>query len=70
MKRAQSTNSTGLKSWARPESKQVYLVILLTLVFYATSLREGHDWGGDYSQYLLHAQTFIEGGNYTDLGYL
>ena len=70
MKPEISSDSARQRNWARPESKQVYLVILLTLVFYATSLREGHDWGGDYSQYLLHAQTFIEGRDYTDLGYL
>ena len=39
----------------------VVSVIAISFVLFATALREGHDWGGDYAQYLLHAQAILDG---------
>ncbi|MDA0746850.1 MAG: hypothetical protein O2954_10040, partial [bacterium] len=38
--------------------------ILAAAFFYATSVRDGHDWGGDFAQYILHAQALLQGQPY------
>jgi len=52
------------------DSLYVILGILLVFLFQATAARDGHDWGGDYSQYILHAQQLVQGQPYADLGYV
>lgn len=34
------------------------------------ALREGHEWGGDFSLYIAHAKNLVEGVSYADTGYL
>ncbi len=38
--------------------------ILCAFIFYSSAVRDGHDWGGDHAQYILHAQTLLQGANY------
>ena len=55
----------------RIKQPQVFYCILgLALLLYGTAVRDGHNWGGDFSQYILHAQNLINGLSYTDLGYV
>jgi hypothetical protein len=48
----------------------VLLGIVLIFLFHATSVKQGHNWGGDFSQYILHAQQLVQGHPYADLGYV
>ena len=45
-------------------------VIACTIALYAFTARDGHNWKGDFSQYIMHAQNLIQGNAYTDLGVL
>jgi hypothetical protein len=45
-------------------------LIACTIALYALSARDGHNWKGDFSQYIMHAQNLIQGKSYTDLGVL
>lgn len=47
-----------------------WLIALFVGTFYALSIREGHRWGGDFSQYIHHAQRLAEGGHYLDIHYI
>ena len=46
------------------------VLILIIGVFYLGTLREGHEWGDDFSQYILHAKNIVEGREYSDTGYI
>jgi hypothetical protein len=49
------------------------LVLLLfssIAIFYFATIRQGHDWGGDFSMYIHHAKNLSEGRDYADTGYL
>jgi 4-amino-4-deoxy-L-arabinose transferase-like glycosyltransferase len=37
---------------------------------YFFTLREGHDWGGDFAQYIAHAKNIADGRDYADTEYL
>jgi len=55
------------------QSTSISAVSLLLLVFsialfYGLTLREGHGWGGDFSQYIHHAINIAEGKSYHDIG--
>lgn len=39
-------------------------------VFYALTLHQAHDWGGDFSQYIMHARNLAEGLPYKETGHL
>ena len=44
--------------------------ILFVAVFYLSTIREGHDWGDDFSQYILHAANLASGAPYAPTRYL
>ena len=48
----------------------IVLALLGVATFYATTLREGHAWGGDNAMYLLHARNIVSGQDYVDTGYI
>ena len=43
-------------------------ILLLGLIglFYWSSVRPGHDWGGDFALYILHAKNIAENRDYSD----
>ena len=43
------------------------LAVFFITLFYGATLREGHNWGGDFSQYIQHAVNIAEGRSYDDL---
>ncbi len=51
-----------------------HLLIALLLVyvetFYIGTIRQGHDWGDDFSMYIHHAKNLAEGRPYADTGYI
>jgi hypothetical protein len=46
------------------------LCALLVGMFYLATIREGHDWGDDFSLYIRHAQNIARGEPYAESGYL
>ena len=44
--------------------------VLIVTSFYLSTIREGHDWGDDFSQYIRHASNLSTGARYTDTSYL
>jgi hypothetical protein len=45
-------------------------LILAVAVFYLLNLRNGHDWGSDFSMYIHHAQNLVSGVPYSETGYI
>lgn len=45
-------------------------IIVVTGSFYLATIREGHDWGGDFAMYIHHAKNIAEGIHYKDTGYI
>ena len=39
----------------------LFVIIILTAVIYLISFRPGHNWGGDFSQYIAQAKSIAEG---------
>jgi hypothetical protein len=53
------------------EKKTIILVLVLAAgVFYAATFRRGHNPGGDFAQYILHAENLAQGRPYADTGYI
>lgn len=48
----------------------VLIIVALVGVFYVLTIREGHDWGGDFSMYIHHAANIAEGTEYQDTGFI
>jgi len=46
------------------------VVILLAGLFCLATIREGHDWGGDFSMYILQAKGLVEGLGFGDTGFI
>jgi len=46
------------------------LLIAVLGVFYIATIRDGHEWGDDYTAYLSHARNLVEGRPYGDIGYI
>ena len=46
------------------------VLIVLVAVFHLTTLRSGHDWGGDFALYILHGQNIVEGDPYAQTPYI
>ena len=44
-------------------------LLFIGLVYFST-VRPGHDWGGDFSMYIAHARNLASGKPYLDTGYL
>jgi hypothetical protein len=45
-------------------------LILVVAIFYLLNLHNGHDWGGDFSLYIHHAQNLVSGIPYSQTGYI
>jgi hypothetical protein len=46
------------------------LIVLSVGLFYLGTVREGHDWGDDFSLYISHARNIVEGVEYGRTGYI
>src|SRR5438093_11141663 len=46
------------------------LCVLAIGNFYLATIREGHDWGDDFSLYIRHAQNIARGAPYAETGYI
>lgn len=45
-------------------------IVAVIGIFYSITLYEGHDWSGDFSQYIHHAKNLVDGKHYLDTGYI
>jgi len=62
-------------NWSCWQNDTLYKVlngILITAiaVFFFSTLRDGHNWDGDYALYIMHARNIVEGLPYADTGYI
>jgi hypothetical protein len=48
----------------------LFVLILAVGIFYAATLRRGHNPGGDFAQYILHARNLVQGKAYAETGYI
>jgi len=48
----------------------VACIIAVIGVFHSLTIRDGHDWGGDFSMYIHHAKNIVDGIAYADTGYI
>ena len=46
------------------------LVVVAVGAFYVMTIRDGHEWGDDFSLYILHAKNLAEGVSYGQTGYI
>jgi hypothetical protein len=54
----------------RPPLSIVLVVLVIAGTFHFVTIRAGHDWGDDFSMYILHARNLVEGRAYLDTGYI
>lgn len=48
----------------------IAVLVILVATFYLATLRKGHDWGGDFALYIMHAKNLVEGRPYAETGYI
>jgi len=48
----------------------IFMILCAIGAFYVMTIREGHDWGDDFSMYIHHAKNIAEGIGYGDTGYI
>ena len=50
----------------------IILAVILVVIgtFYLVTIRSGHRWADDFSQYIHHAKNIVEGRDYRDTGYI
>lgn len=47
-----------------------YLLITWISFFYLINMSNGHDWGGDFSMYIMHAKNIVSGTPYAQTNYV
>ncbi|WDI43951.1 ArnT family glycosyltransferase [Bremerella sp. P1] len=66
----EATDCQHVHGWTTLQ-KSIFAALLIGTFFFQLALmREGHDWGGDFAQYLSHARNLATGHNYADTGYV
>ena len=48
----------------------INLLIVMISLFYLFNVRGGHDWGGDFSMYIMNANNIVKGIPYAQTGYI
>lgn len=52
-------------------ARLVFPALMLAIgAFQLSTIREGHDWGADFAQYVQHARNLVEGRPYAATGYV
>jgi hypothetical protein len=46
------------------------ILIVAVTIFFLANIRNGHDWGGDFSMYIHHAVNLVSGVPYAQTGYI
>lgn len=45
-------------------------IAFVVAVIFSVTMRSGHDWGGDFAQYISHARNIASGVSYAETGYI
>lgn len=54
-----------------PYARLVFPALMLAIgAFQLATIRDGHDWGADFAQYVQHARNLVEGRPYAATGYV
>jgi hypothetical protein len=48
----------------------IYFLIVMISLFYLINMQDGHDWGGDFSMYIMNANNIVKGIPYAQTGYI
>jgi hypothetical protein len=48
----------------------VCLFVLAAAIFFNATLRDGHDWDGDFALYIMQAENIADGHQYTDTNFI
>ena len=43
-----------------------FVLIIMLFVINVITVKNGHNWGDDFSQYIIHAKNILEGKHYND----
>ena len=62
------SSSNPVTNLDRSPGRLVLAVVVLIGIFHAVTLRDGHEWGGDFAQYIVHAGNLAEGRSYAETG--
>ncbi|MGH8547514.1 MAG: phospholipid carrier-dependent glycosyltransferase [Methylococcales bacterium] len=46
------------------------ILVTLAFVFFLLTIKQGHDWGDDFAQYISHGKNIAEGTPYKNTGYI
>ena len=46
------------------------LIVIISVIFFLITIKEGHEWGGDFAHYINHAINIATGIPYSDTGYI
>jgi len=47
-----------------------WFVIVAMVIFYSVTIREGHNWNGDFAHFVHHAKNISEGNSYEEIHYI
>ena len=48
----------------------INVLIILIALFYFFNVKDGHDWGGDFSMYIMNAKNIVQFEPYSQTGYI
>ncbi len=65
-----TTGGTSLQTTRRRDRSLVLGVVAAITILHLLTLRDGHDWGGDFSLYLQHAENIAGGRPYVSSRYI
>lgn len=60
----------AISSEAVKSSHFIWLAILVIGGFYLLTIRQGHNWGDDFSMYIQHARNIVTGAQYNTTSYI
>lgn len=58
------------RNWLRDDTVVSYLFIMIIAISYLFNLQGGHNWGGDFSMYIMNALNLLHGEPYAQTGYI
>mgnify|MGYP000240499804 CR=1 FL=1 len=64
------SRSESVSTSAAGVDRMVWVVVLTIGVFYLLTIRQGHNWGDDFSMYIQHALNITHGERYNATSYL
>ncbi|MFA8017156.1 hypothetical protein [Bremerella cremea] len=66
----EATDCHDVHGWTTLQRFSLAAVLAATFFFHLAMQREGHEWGGDFAQYLGHARNLATLHDYADTGYI